>query len=74
MSALEELAGKLTPAQRRLVLSFRVEPKQMGIGLMQHLPGLVAPNDINHPIFGPHYHLTPLGKALAAHLQDNPHD
>lgn len=60
------LAASLSEAQRARLLSFRMEPKQMGIGLDHFLPGMLIPSDLNHPIFGPHYRLNELGLAVAS--------
>lgn len=68
------IVAKLTAAQRTRLLSFRAEPKQMGIGMMQFLPGCVEPVGADHPIFGPHYRLTPRGLALCEALQQGGSD
>lgn len=61
LSEAERVAKGLTEAQRATMLSFRSEPRQMGVGMTHWLPGLVEPDGLNHPCFGPHHRLTPLG-------------
>lgn len=70
MSEAERIAAGLTETQRARLWSFGAEPRQMGIGMMQFLPGMVEPDDFDHPIFGPHYHLNDLGLAVRAILQE----
>lgn len=62
-------AMALTDQQEETLLSFLVEPRQMGIGLMQALPGLVEPVGLNHPLLGPHYRLTETGEHAAAAIR-----
>lgn len=69
----EEVAAKLTKAQRSRLLTFRTEPRQMGIGMAQWLPGMVEPETFSHPLFGPHHHLTPLGLEVIRILQEQTH-
>ena len=68
---LAALVRGLSESQRNRLKSFAAEPRQMGIGMMQFLPNMVEPDGLNHPIFGPHYRLTPLGlrarEALLSH-------
>lgn len=65
----EEIAAGLSCVQREAVKSFALEPRQMGLGMMEFLSGLVEPCGINHPLFGPHYRLTGTGLAVRAILQ-----
>lgn len=69
MTDIERIAAGMGPMARQRLLSFGAEPRQMGLGLDYLLPDLVTPDDMDHPIFGPHYHLTPLGLAVRSHLE-----
>ncbi len=66
----EDVAATLTEAQRFRLWSFGAEPRQMGIGMMQFLSGMVEPDGFDHPIFGPHYRLNETGLAVRAILQE----
>lgn len=67
---IDAIVRGLTEAQRDRLMSFRQEPRQMGIGMLQFLPDMVAADGINHPIFGSHYRLTPIGLQVQAHLKE----
>lgn len=64
MGEVERIAKGLTPAQKVRLESFRIEPRQMGIGMTFLLPDMIRPVGINHTIFGPHYELNPLGQSV----------
>jgi hypothetical protein len=65
------IAKGLTKAQRHRLQSFRTEPRQMGIGMMQFLPGCVEPVGTDHPIFGPHYALNDFGRQVKSILENS---
>lgn len=67
---LTELSAKLSEAQKRRVLSLHPHENRMGgYGEDSGVPGLIERAGINHPIFGSHYRLTPLGLRVRDHLQ-----
>lgn len=64
-----EIAKGLTQDQkdsvRRLVPG---ENRMCGYGADSGCPGLIIRVGVNHPLFGSHYRLTPLGVAVRNHL------
>jgi hypothetical protein len=65
-----EIARLLTADQRRHILRLIPNVSMMGgFGKDSGCPGLIERAGVNHPIFGSHYHLTPLGLAVRNILQ-----
>ncbi len=71
----EEIAAGLSAAQKRAVKAFVASENRMGgYGKDSGCPGLIEAVGFNHPIFGSHYRLTPLGQQVRSILEGNPHD
>ena len=67
--AVAGIARGLTAGERDWLLSFKPNESAMGgFGSDCGLPGLIERVGISHPIYGPHYRLTPLAIAVRAHL------
>lgn len=71
---VEEIAGGLSPGVRVALGSWHPPHEHLmgGKGLQFARPDFVEPVGINHPIFGQHYRLSPLGLAVRAYLLSNP--
>lgn len=65
------IAASLSDEQSKALRSFAQEPRQMGIGMTQFLPGMVEPSGMHHPIFGCHYRLNDSGRAVLSVLLGN---
>lgn len=62
MTDAERIAGALSEAQKRRLVTSQWEPRQMGgFGVAFHEPALARKVGINHPVFGSHYELNELG-------------
>jgi hypothetical protein len=69
------IAAGLSGAQRNRVLSLMANENRMGgYGEDSGCPGIIERVGINHPLFGSHYRLTPLGLAVRSHLKGQSHE
>lgn len=74
-ATVEALAVQLTEAQRHQILAlFPNENRMGGYWPDSGCPGLITNNGINHPVWGAHYRLTPLGIAVRAAIRALTHD